>query len=212
MLGDVLEEAADLGDLARGGAVDRGAAQSVAGLGAAAEQGAGVDRRDRAVDLDVEIIGLDARGAAGSSAARPRRTPQLSEVSGSRSGLPPVTTGSCGVELDVAAVGGDAVGDAIGADRGRDDAADRRAGIDDLLVEARRRAEQFADAGRAEALRPGAAEEQVLDRLPVDAGAERRRRARCRIIGIARGAGQLEAVEEGRVAQQGQAQFGIGLV
>ena len=66
--------------------------------------------------------------------------------------------------------------------------------------------------GRAEALRPAAAEQQVLDRLPVDAGAERRRRARGRIIGIARRAGQLEAVEEGRVAEQRQPQLGIGLV
>ena len=40
-------------------AVDRGAAQRVAGLGAAAEQGLGVDRLDRAVDLDVVIIGLE---------------------------------------------------------------------------------------------------------------------------------------------------------
>ena len=90
------------------------------------------------------------------------------------------------------------------------------AGIGHLLVEARRRAEQFADARRAEALGPGAAEQQVLDRLPVDPGAERRRGEGAARIGrnsrnsaprrSARGGGRR------RVAKQRQAQLGIGLV
>ena len=77
------------------------------------------------------------------------------------------------VGLDVASVGGDALGDAIGADGGGNLSADRGAGIDDLLVEARRRPEQFADRRRPESLRPAAAEEKVLNRLPVRAGLER---------------------------------------
>ena len=149
----------------------------VAILGAAAEQGLGVDRLDRAVDLDVEIIGLDreARRKLGRQTA-----PNAPAFAGLRVeiGVAAGDHRQLRVELRVAAVGGDAVGDAIGATRpGRPRRSPSRGRLH-FLVEARGRAEQFADAGRPEAFRPAAAEQQVLDRLPVDAGAEGRRRAR----------------------------------
>src|SRR5206468_3737556 len=103
------------------GAGDGGAGERVTGVGAAIEQGLGVQGLDGVVEREVDVVQLD-RAAAGPGGGpqrlrRPHRAP-VPGLAGFRleGGVAAGDHRKLRVELHVAAAGGNPVGDAVGDD------------------------------------------------------------------------------------------------
>ena len=215
--GNVLEEALDLGESATNPR-DESAGRRIGGQETVENRRRTGDGLDRAFQPDPVPVRLEretgepgrAVDAAGDPAFRGFREKRLVAAGTHR---------DLGIGLLIGAVGGNAGGDAGGAHLGvvgeaprREIATMGRAGIVEDLVEARLGAEQLADRWCPEPFGIRSAKAKVRDRLPVDAAAERRRRAGRRIIGEADGAAQFEKLDERQIGKDRRVQLGIGFL
>ena len=86
------------------------------------------------------------------------------------------------------------------------------AGVDDLQGDLAAALEQLQDRRGAEALRPGAAHQNVLNRTPAHADLHRRGVADRVVVRVAGRQAQIQALGHRQIAQQGRGDFQIGFV
>src|SRR5690606_31225145 len=216
---EVLRDEEQLHDLRVAGATrEQVAVRLVTFDVALVEDVAGGRRRERVLDLDVPPVQRDVeafnvrravdqaqRGAGGGLRARVRVAAQRER----EQGLAEVAEALVGLLDEVVR---HAIGGTVGRDGGGAAGIVARADVAELDVAVGQAAVQAGDRRRTEALGPVTADQQVFDRLPLEAELAVHGIAEVAVVGVARSHAELEQLGARNIGQERNQELGVDLV